>query len=188
MNKTSMLAKAYVKQLRFNATPAERKFCRVLAKNGFQFVFQRLFRLRPIKQYCKHKKVKIIQNDRFYIADFYLPEYAIVIEIDGKIHNGQFNKDLNRTLDLIQNRKMVHNVLRFSNTEIAFNPSQAIATLNQMKRVRGKGTKINRSQNKDSNNRIAQLNEVRSIIQADNEAPWIKTKHLLYETPVHNQP
>jgi very-short-patch-repair endonuclease len=34
---------------------------------------------------------------RYYIADFYIPEKDIIIEVDGKFHNNQVQKDKNRT-------------------------------------------------------------------------------------------
>ncbi len=61
----------------------------------------------------------------FFIADFYLHEHKLVIEIDGEIHNNQENieYDLGRTAEL---EKLGIKVLRFSNDQIIFKMDSVI--------------------------------------------------------------
>ena len=60
-----------------------------------------------------------IVNDKGYIVDFYLPDYLMVIEIDGDNHyeNIQDQKDQKRTEDLLSLNKIIH-VLRFDNQDV----------------------------------------------------------------------
>ena len=50
---------------------------------------------------------------RYYIADFYIPEKEIIIEVDGKFHNEQKQKDKIRTRIIQENYPNVE-VLRFT--------------------------------------------------------------------------
>ena len=50
---------------------------------------------------------------RYFIADFYIPEKELIIEVDGKFHNEQKQKDKIRTKILQENYPEVE-VLRFT--------------------------------------------------------------------------
>ena len=50
---------------------------------------------------------------RYFIADFYIPEKELIIEVDGKFHNEQKQKDKIRTKILQENYPEIE-VLRFT--------------------------------------------------------------------------
>lgn len=50
---------------------------------------------------------------RYYIADFYVPDKNIIIEVDGKFHNDQKQKDKHRTREIQEHYSGVE-VLRFT--------------------------------------------------------------------------
>lgn len=72
----------------------------------------------------KYEFQKIFYTEKsFYIVDFYLPEYNVVIEVDGGYHNDkeQKVKDNNRTLKLTEDINHVYRIKNESvdNIEIA---------------------------------------------------------------------
>ena len=76
------------------------------------------------KSFVKKNKVKfdfqkIIYNKEgsFYIVDFYVPMFNLIIEIDGGYHMtpDQINKDIHRSFML---KNMGFNVIRFTNEEV----------------------------------------------------------------------
>lgn len=90
------------KQLVENATESELIYQKFLKKNKVKFDFQ-----------------KIIYNKEgsFYIVDFYVPMFNLIIEIDGGYHmtSDQINKDRHRSFIL---KNMGFNVIRFTNEEV----------------------------------------------------------------------
>ena len=50
---------------------------------------------------------------RYYIADFYIPSQKIIIEVDGKFHDDQKQKDKYRTREIQENYPGIE-VLRFT--------------------------------------------------------------------------
>ena len=77
----------------------------ILKKNNFNFVFQ-----FPIR--CKYG----------YIADFYLPDYNLIIEADGEAwHN---NKRDNAKTGVL--KSMGYNILRFKGKKIKENPEECL--------------------------------------------------------------
>ncbi len=95
-----------VRELRKNSTPAEKIFWEMVRAKRFfgkKFVRQQAF----IFDYEGEK--------RFFVADFYCAEKKLIIEIDGKIHESQKEKDLIRTeiLNLLGLK-----VVRFTNEEV----------------------------------------------------------------------
>jgi very-short-patch-repair endonuclease len=84
----------------------ELKFRVMLLEMGVRYIWQNPF----------------YDKDRYVCVDFYLPEYNIVIEIDGNVHGKpeKVQYDLERTMYL----KKVHGVakvVRFSNLDITNN-------------------------------------------------------------------
>ena len=76
------------------------------------------------QQYLKKNKIKyqfqkIIWNKEgsFYIVDFYIPVFKLIVEIDGEYHmtSEQINKDRHRSFML---RDMGYNIIRFTNDEV----------------------------------------------------------------------
>lgn len=84
------------------ATPAEIAYQKYLKKNKIRYQFQ-----------------KIIWNKEgsFYIVDFYIPVFKLIVEIDGQYHmtSEQINKDRHRSFML---RDMGYNIIRFTNDEV----------------------------------------------------------------------
>ena len=81
--------KAIVQRLRNNPTPEERllwKYLRNRQLLGRKFIRQTAF------IYEKNNKGEYF----FYIPDFYCREEKLVVELDGKIHDLQKERDMNR--------------------------------------------------------------------------------------------
>lgn len=97
------IAKQYKKELQDRATPAEVCFQNILLNAGINHKFQQVMK----------------NSSCFYIVDFYLPQYAAVVEIDGGYHNTgeQEQKDKHRTNVLIE-KNGVAVVVRFKNEEV----------------------------------------------------------------------
>lgn len=108
--------KKFKKELRKNATPAEKFFKNVLKKYGLKFSFQKPFyRVDGLR--C--------------IVDFisWDDKPRVVIEIDGGYHNtkDQINKDEYRTNWLLKHRNCV--VVRFTNEEVLNSINDCILNL-----------------------------------------------------------
>jgi len=100
--KVERISRKWRRELVENMTPSERLVFSYLKRLDYKVEIQKII---------FHSKGK------FYIADFYLPDYNIVIEVDGKQHN--FYK--NRMRDDLRTHRLkksgVRDVLRFSNKE-----------------------------------------------------------------------
>lgn len=92
------ISKEYEIENRHNATESEKKFKAKLQFNNIKYEFQKSF---------------IDKND-WYIADFYLPDYKILVEIDGGYHkeNNQKVKDRRKTKFY---KELGYKVLRLKN-------------------------------------------------------------------------
>lgn len=86
------------KQLERDATKSELELKSKLEKMGIDFIFQKGF----------------IAGKGFFICDFYLPRFKLVIEADGSHHNPKDDKFKNEYLTKFRN----FGVLRISNPEI----------------------------------------------------------------------
>ncbi len=86
------------KEMRKNPTEAEKKLWDALRRRNLDVRFRRQ---HPIYE---------------YIVDFVCLEKELIIEVDGKIHERQLNKDAERQLSLEQ--KKGFKVLRFTNEEV----------------------------------------------------------------------
>lgn len=84
-------------------TEPERTFKNILDCLEIKYTFQKIFMV----------------NDAGYIVDFYLPEYLMVIEIDGNNHYEEIqdHKDQERTQNLLSLKSIGH-VLRFDNQDV----------------------------------------------------------------------
>jgi len=85
------------KELRQNQTPAERLLWNALRTN---------------KQGVHFRRQQIIDG---YIADFYCHAYALIVELDGGVHELQQEYDAARDMHLIERG---FRILRFKNEEI----------------------------------------------------------------------
>lgn len=90
-------------EMRTWPSPLEERMKEFLDENYVEYEFQKIF-------YICDKDGWII---RYYIADFYIPEKDIIIEVDGKFHNNQRQKDKNRT-KVIQDHYPEIEVLRYT--------------------------------------------------------------------------
>ena len=97
------IAFKYKRQLKRKATKPEKKVKKLLKNLGINFKFQWVF----------------FGKKRFVIADFYLPDFEVVLEIDGESHltEGAIIYDKYRTKFLI-NRCGISEVIRFSNAVV----------------------------------------------------------------------
>ncbi|MBA4744986.1 MAG: leucine--tRNA ligase [Muricauda sp.] len=89
------------KEMRKNPTPAEDKLWQALRRKNLDVKFRR-----------QHPVYK-------YIVDFICLEKKLIIEVDGKIHDYQLDKDAQRTLELEQKKGFT--VIRFTNDEVISN-------------------------------------------------------------------
>ena len=99
-------AKLYARELRKDATPAEKKFWDIV-KNK-QINGKRFLRQFPI-EYEKNGRT------HFFIADFYCAEGKVVVEIDGIVHDNQHEYDALRT-EVMNSKGLL--VIRFANDEV----------------------------------------------------------------------
>lgn len=100
------ITKRIARKLRKNQTMAEEIFWDDFRNRKFQNL--KIVRQFPIT-------FKLNGKSKFYVADFYCHNYKLIIEIDGKIHDKQQEKDKLR--DYIC-RKLGYRVIRFKNDEI----------------------------------------------------------------------
>ena len=83
-------------------SPLEERMISLLNKNNIFFEFQKIFYIRAKDGYIL----------RYYIADFYVPDRAIIIEVDGKFHDKHKIHDKMRTR-YIQEQYPEVSVLRY---------------------------------------------------------------------------
>lgn len=80
-------------QMRTWPTPLEERMKAFLSTNGVRYEDQKIF-------YIYAEDGWIIT---YYIADFYVPESDIIIEVDGKFHDNQKSKDRRRSREIQDN-------------------------------------------------------------------------------------
>lgn len=99
-------AKAFRKDLISKCTSAEKNFRSFLDRNFIKYEFQKVIYIRDL--------VGNIQ--KFYIADFYLPDIKLIIEVDGEYHKeaSQTEADLNREIAIKRAYPNI-NILRIDN-------------------------------------------------------------------------
>lgn len=116
MEKSEKTVMVYRDHLEQNATKSERRFMQFLLQRKMPFQFQKMLRG---------------YSGRWYIADFYLHDFRVVIEIDGDYHRSddtQYVKDRERTFDL---EKFGYKVLRIRNRDTGLPPSELAAIINR---------------------------------------------------------
>ena len=96
------IARGYALELTEKATEAEKAFAEILSARGIRFEFQHPFQ----------------RGESFAIVDFWLPDYGVIVEIDGGYHNTheQKLKDAERSAFLLKKEK-IRKVVRFSNEQ-----------------------------------------------------------------------
>lgn len=116
MNKGERIVFAHRESLERTATKSERRFMQFLLAKKVPFQFQKVLRG---------------ESGRWYIADFYLHDFRVVIEIDGNHHltnEHQYRHDRERTFDL---EKFGYKVIRLRNQDTALKPSELAAIINR---------------------------------------------------------
>ena len=83
-------AEKRAEEMRKDPSPLEKRMQDFLKRQSSTFEFQ-----KPI--YITTTAGEI---NRYYIADFYLPDKNIIIETDGNFHNSQKVYDMERTLNI----------------------------------------------------------------------------------------
>ncbi|MDD4287246.1 MAG: endonuclease domain-containing protein [Candidatus Peribacteraceae bacterium] len=97
------------RSLRQTQTPAERSLWNILRNRRFHG--------------CKFRRQASIGP---FIVDFYCPEYRLIVEVDGSIHDTQ------RGLDQWRQRKIEHDgytVLRFTNAQILLSAENVLVEI-----------------------------------------------------------
>ena len=113
-------AKALCRDLRKNQTRSESFFWEAVRDRRFLGI--KFYRQHPLF-------VRLIDTERFYIADFYSRQQSLAIEIDGKNHDSQKDYDDLRT-QVIQTLGV--RVVRFKNEEIERDLSLALRRLEEI--------------------------------------------------------
>lgn len=90
-------------QLREKATPQELKVKDALDRLKFRYWFQRPY-------ICRGEAVRV--------ADFYLTNLHLIIEVDGGYHIGRETQDARRTSQITNGGKSKTRVLRITNREV----------------------------------------------------------------------
>lgn len=162
-----------VNELKAKATPAEKRLFILLKQNNIKFHFQRPFTINRFYRDDAIQKYDAEASERkLYIADFYLPQYAVIVEIDGGVHLGHvaYAKDTKRSEELLKCRsKMIKAIIRFTNDEVFNKSSYVVNTILSLKPVRSTcGIKGEiRQQNKIHNQEIFRKNEIKTIVNLD---------------------
>lgn len=109
---------------------ASTKLVQIQANNKYEKLFIGILDSMEIL----YEYQKVFMNSRtYYVTDFYLPEYNVVCEIDGKVHDFQKSKvnDNTRTRVLISENK-VTDVFRFYNEDVENRQSNVCDTLDSL--------------------------------------------------------
>lgn len=103
--KLKTVAREFKSELIAKATDSEKAFAGILSNAGIKYKFQNIFKM----------------GSTFSIVDFFLPDYATVVEIDGGYHNTpeQSVKDEVRTRELLKRHGNIARVVRFKNEELS---------------------------------------------------------------------
>ncbi len=103
--KLKTVAREFKSELTAKATDSEKAFADILSNAGIKYKFQNIFKM----------------GNTFSIVDFFLPDYATVVEIDGGYHNTteQSAKDEARTRELLKRHVNIVRVVRFKNEELS---------------------------------------------------------------------
>lgn len=100
------IAKMILRDLRRNATPAEKILWQKLRNK--RFCNKKFYRQHPIFHDFDGKET-------FFVADFYCHQLKLIIELDGPIHKYKLKEDKNRTEIL---NILGLDVIRFENEEV----------------------------------------------------------------------
>src|SRR5262245_45391846 len=94
-----------VRKLRNNQTPAEQILWECLRREKLGLKFRRQ----------QPSRIKLEDEIKLFIADFYCPKAKLVIEVDGKVHLSQ--KDYDRARDWLI-KQLGFRIIRFTNDQV----------------------------------------------------------------------
>lgn len=77
-------------KMRANPSWLEKIMMSFLDDRGVRYEFQKILYIMSDKN----------NVSRYYIVDFYIPDKNLIIEVDGKFHDDQIEKDDKRTMDI----------------------------------------------------------------------------------------
>ena len=83
-------AEARAAEMQDFPSPLEERMKRYLDTYRIDYEFQKIFYIRKDDGWIA----------TYYIADFFIPDRNIIIEVDGKFHSKQKQKDKNRTKEI----------------------------------------------------------------------------------------
>lgn len=109
---TTLEVEQAAKKLRQNMTPAEKLLWSALKNKQLEGL--RFRRQHPVGN---------------FILDFYCPSRKLVIEVDGKIHGQQIDRDRARTSKL---EEYGYKVIRFSNEKVLNNLPEVLEEIKQV--------------------------------------------------------
>ena len=106
-NQLINLSKQAKRKLVNKTTHAENKFKKYLSDQNVNYEFQKII-------YLKDNEGNVTD---FYIADFYVTDYNLIIELDGDYHDNddQIEKDIERDETL---KNTGYNILRINNLAV----------------------------------------------------------------------
>lgn len=77
-------------KMRANPSWLEKIMMSFLDDRGVRYEFQKILYIMSDKN----------NVSRYYIVDFYIPDKNLIVEVDGKFHDDQIEKDDKRTMDI----------------------------------------------------------------------------------------
>ena len=101
-------AEHWAAEMTVDPSKLEERMMAVLDKCNIRYEFQKIFYILADDGWI----------DRFYIADFFIPQKNIIIEVDGKFHDKHKLHDKQRTKD-IQSQYPGIEVLRYKWKDVA---------------------------------------------------------------------
>jgi very-short-patch-repair endonuclease len=108
------------RRLRVNQTESEKKLWDVLRRTRWDL---KVYRQKPIPVMREDTGL-----ERYIIADFYFPQWKLVVEVDGSIHTKEEVYLLDKEKEkLLQNVWCI--ILRFTNHEVLYNTNNVIKNI-----------------------------------------------------------
>ena len=115
-------AEEYAQDMRKNPSYLEKGMIDFLRRYGIKFENQKIFYIKTGERIS-----------RYFIADFYIPGKKIIIEVDGKFHKEQVEKDALRT-DIIKRNFPRTKIIRWTFRD--FDDSEKCAELREKLRFK----------------------------------------------------
>lgn len=102
-------AEEFKRELIQKITDSEKSFRSYLDRNSIRYEFQKIVYIRD-----KDGNIK-----KFYIPDFYLPQYKLLVEIDGDYHKTDSQREYDLNKDIAIKRSYPHiSILRIPSEKV----------------------------------------------------------------------